>query len=57
LGLEILPGIRAGDVLAHDARHVVAGGVEACDRAAVGIQRTRVLVGLDAGVGAEVADD
>ena len=46
----------AGIVAAHDARHVVAGGIEARDRLAVGIERARMLVGLDAGIGAEIAD-
>ena len=36
----------AGVVAAHDAGHVVADGVEARDRLAVGVQRAGVLVGL-----------
>ena len=46
----------AGIVAAHDARHIVAGGIEAGDRLAVFVQRAGVLVGPDAGIGAEVAD-
>ena len=29
----------AGIVAAHDARHVVARGIEPCDHAAIGVQR------------------
>src|SRR6266545_1201123 len=46
----------AGIVAAHDARHVVAGGIEARDRLTVLVQRTGVFVGPDAGIGAEIAD-
>ena len=43
-------------VPAHDARHVVAGGVKPVNGAAVGIERAGMLVGPDAGIGAEIAD-
>ena len=46
----------AGIVAAHDARHVVAGGIEARDRLAVLVERAGVFVGPDAGIGAEIAD-
>ena len=46
----------AGIIAAHDAGHVVAGGIEACDWLSVFVQCTRVLVGLDARVSAEIAD-
>src|SRR3954469_7902698 len=46
----------AGIVAAHDARHVVAGGIKAGDRLAVLVQRAGVFVGFDAGIGAEIAD-
>src|SRR5882724_5741189 len=42
----------AGVVPAHDAGHVVARGIEARDRLAAAIERARVLVGFDAGIGA-----
>src|SRR5689334_745778 len=43
-------------VAAHDARHVVARGIKPGDDFPLGIERTGVLVGLDAGIGAEIAD-
>src|SRR4051794_13064511 len=45
----------AGIIAAHDAGHVVAGGIEPRNDPAFGIQRPRVLVGDDAGIGAEIA--
>src|SRR5215475_15250140 len=41
---------------AHDARHVVAGRIEALDHRASRIERPRMRVGLDPGIGAEIAD-
>src|SRR5262249_14462482 len=46
----------AGIIAAHDARHVVAGGIEALDHLASRIERPRIRVGLDPGIGAEIAD-
>ena len=46
----------AGIVAAHDSRHVVVNCIEARDRLAVGIECAGVLVGPDAGIGAEIAD-
>src|SRR5882757_11296291 len=46
----------AGIVTAHDAGHVVAGGIEPVDRVTIGVKRARVCVGLDSGIGAEIAD-
>ena len=42
----------AGIVAAHDARHVVAGGVEPSIALAIGIQRAGIGIGLDPGIGA-----
>ena len=39
-------------IAAHDARHVVASGVEAANDAAISVERTRTRVGLYAGAGA-----
>ena len=41
----------AGIIAAHDARHVVAGGIEACDRLAMLIKCARMFVGPDACMG------
>jgi len=43
---------RTRTIAAHDARHVVARGVEAANDAAISVERTRMRVGLDAGAGA-----
>src|SRR5437868_1148797 len=46
----------AGIVAAHDACHVVADGIKPGDRAVSRVERAGMLVGLDAGIGAEIAD-
>src|SRR6267142_3412143 len=46
----------AGIVASHDARHVVAGGIEPFDRTIIGVECAGVLVGLDAAIDAEIAD-
>src|SRR5262245_30247294 len=46
----------AGIIAAHDARHVVAGGIEPGNHPSLRIERACVLVGDDAGIGAEIAD-
>src|SRR3954463_10919257 len=46
----------AGIIAAHDARHVVTGGIEPRNDPSFCIQRPRILVGDDAGIGAEIAD-
>src|SRR6186713_2535114 len=45
-----------GIIAAHDARHVVAGGIKPGNHPALRVQRPRILVGDDAGIGAEIAD-